>query len=75
MRIRLMADVPDQPILGRIENPVQSDGQLDDAETGSEMATRHRNRVDRFCPQFVGKLRTIDLRQLTKIMWRTNAIE
>jgi len=70
-----MADVPDQSVLGRVEDPMQGNRQLDDAEAGAQMPTRHGNRVDRFRPQFVGKLRKIALRQLAKIVWRTNAIE
>ena len=36
VRIGLMADVPDQPVLGRVEHVVQRDRQLDHAETGAE---------------------------------------
>jgi hypothetical protein len=75
MRIGLMANVPDQPVLGRVEDPVQSNRQLDNAKTGAKMPTRHGNRVNHFGPQLVGELRKIALRQLTKIVWRPNAIE
>jgi hypothetical protein len=36
--VDLMADVPDEFVLGRGEGPVQGDGQLDHAEVGSEVA-------------------------------------
>ena len=32
MRIALVANVPDQPVMGRIEDIMQGDGQLDDTE-------------------------------------------
>ncbi len=32
VRIGLVADVPDQPVARRVEDVVQRDGQLDDAE-------------------------------------------
>ena len=38
VRIGLMADIPDQPVARRVEDVVQRDRQLDDAEAGAEMA-------------------------------------
>ena len=32
-----MADVPDDFVLGRVEDVVQRDGEFDDAEAGAEM--------------------------------------
>ena len=37
VRIRLMTDIPDQPVMRRVEDVVQRQGQLDDAEAGAEM--------------------------------------
>ncbi len=51
-----MADVPDQPVARRVEQVVQRDGELDDAEPGAEMAAGHRDRADGLGPQFVGNL-------------------
>ena len=48
MGISLMPDVPDQPVSRRIEDPVQRHRQLDDAEPGTKMPARHRDRVDHF---------------------------
>ena len=56
VRIGLMADVPDQAVLGRVEHVVQGDGQLDDAQAGAQMAAGDRHRVDGFGAQFVGNL-------------------
>jgi hypothetical protein len=38
VRIGLVADVPDEPVVRRVEDVVQRDGQFDDAEAGAEMA-------------------------------------
>ncbi len=35
VRIGLVADVPDDAVAGRVEDPMQRDGQFDDAETGA----------------------------------------
>ena len=44
VRIGLVADVPDQPVVRRVEDVVQRDSQLDDAEPGAEMAAGVRRR-------------------------------
>jgi hypothetical protein len=41
-----MTDVPDQLVIGRVEDIVQGDRQLDYAEAGAEMAAGDRDRVD-----------------------------
>jgi hypothetical protein len=56
MRIGLVTDVPNQPIGGCVKNVVQRDRQLDNAEPGAKVTAGSRNRVDRFLPQFIGKL-------------------
>ena len=60
VRIGLMADVPDQPVVRRVEHVVQRDGQLDDAEAGAEMPAGYRHRADRLAAQFVGNLAQVD---------------
>ena len=50
VRIGLVADIPDQPVVRRVEDVVQRDRQLDDAEAGAEMAAgdaRRRRSVRR----------------------------
>ena len=51
-----MADVPDQPVGRRVEDVVQRDGQLDDAEARAQMAAGHRHGIDGLLPQLVGEL-------------------
>ena len=66
MRISLVADVPDDAILRRVENVVQRDRQFDHAKAGPEMAARHRDGADCFGAQFVGELSEITLFQLAQ---------
>ena len=65
VRIGLVSDVPDQAIVRGVENVVQGDRQLDHAESGAEMAARHRDRVDGLVAQFI--------RELAKILFRQGA--
>jgi hypothetical protein len=59
VRIGLVADVPDQPVGGRVEDIVQGHRQLDDAQSRSEMAAGLRDDVDEFGAQFRRELREI----------------
>ncbi len=56
VRIGLVADVPDQLVVGRVEDVVQRDREFDDAEAGAEMAAGLGDGVDRLGAQFVGQL-------------------
>jgi hypothetical protein len=51
-----MADVPDQFVIGRVEDVMESHCQLDHAETGSKMTTSNGDRVNSLGAQFVGNL-------------------
>ena len=75
MRIGLMAHIPDQAILRRIEDVMQCDGQLDDAEARTQMAAGDRNRVDHFLPKFVGKLAQLRFRQAAQVGRQMHGIE
>ena len=57
VRIGLMADVPDDPVFRRVEDVMQGDRQLDDAEAGAEMAAGYGDGVDGRAAQFVGHWR------------------
>ena len=63
VRIGLMPDVPDDAVARGIEQVMQRDGQLDDAEAGTEVAARDRHSVDRLLAQFVGELTQLTPRQ------------
>ena len=47
VRIGLVADIPDQAVVGRVEYVMQGDGQLHHAEAGPEMAAGHSHRIDK----------------------------
>ncbi len=53
VRVRLMADVPHQPIVGRIENVMQRDGQLDRAQAGGEVASAGPDALNQELPQLI----------------------
>jgi hypothetical protein len=75
VRIGLMSDVPDQPVVRRVEHVVDRDRQLDHAEAGAEMATGHRNRVDRLQPQLVRHLAQLAWVKLTQMGGGLDSIE
>jgi hypothetical protein len=75
VRIRLMADVPNDAVSGRIKNMMYCDGQFHDTKTGAKMTTRNRNCVDRFRANFRCNLRQIALFELAKIGGRLDCVE
>src|SRR6202040_4457898 len=56
MRVGLVADVPNQAVLGRVEDVVQRHRQFDYAEAGAEMAAGHGDSVDGLLAQLVRHL-------------------
>ena len=50
-----MAHVPDKAILGRVEDIVESNGQIDGTQAGSEVAAVRRHGVHEIGAQFTGK--------------------
>ncbi len=75
MRIGLVADIPNEPVFGRVEHVVQRDGQLDDAESSAEMPARRRDGADRFGSQFVGYLSKVRLVVASQVSRALDAIE
>ena len=75
VRIGLVTDVPDQAVARRVEDPVQRDRQLHDAEPGAEMAARHGDRLDGLVAQLVGDLAEIGLRVRAEIRRRADTVE
>ena len=61
VRVGLMADVPDDAVARRVEQVVQRDSQLDDAEPCPEVAAGDRDRVDRLLAQLVRDLTKLAL--------------
>ena len=68
VRVGLVPHVPDQPVVGGVEDPVQRDGQLDHAQTGTQMPARSADRVDQFGAQFIHHRRQRLVGQRTQIL-------
>ena len=75
VRIGLVSDVPDQFVVGRVEHGVQRHRQLDDAQSGAEMAAGIGYCVDGLGPQFVGELLELLKRQIPHVAGQVNAVE
>ena len=75
VRIGLVADVPDDPVGGRVEHVMQRDRQLDDAKARAQMPARHRNRVDRLRAQLCRQLHEFVLGQFAQVFRRTDRVE
>src|ERR1700751_4674421 len=55
VRVSLVTDVPDQPVVRGIEHIVKRHGELHHPETGPEVPTSDRHRTDRFKAQLIRK--------------------
>ena len=75
VRIGLVADVPDQAVVRRVEHIVQRDRQLDHAEPGAEMAAGDRDRVDGLLAQLVGDLPQLIRLKAPQIRRRLDLVE
>jgi len=75
VRIGLVPNVPDQPVLGRIEQIVQGDSELDDPESGAEMAASDGHRADGLGAQFVGQLPEVFFLQAAQVRRTFDGVE
>ena len=55
VRIDLVAGVPDQPVLGEVEDEVQRQAELDDAEVGGEVGGAQLEHRPQFDANFLGQ--------------------
>ncbi len=67
VRVGLVAGVPDDPVAGRFEDPVQRQRDLHDAERRSEMSARHGHRGDDGPPDLFGQLLELGLAEAAKV--------
>ena len=75
VRITLVADVEDQPVVRRVEDLVDGDGQFDDAEAGAQMSAGARYRIDHLVAQFGGQLRQVLVVELSQVVGIVDLIE
>ncbi len=72
VRIGLVADVPEQPVMRRVEHVVKRDRQLDRAQTGREMPAALGHRVDQEVTQFSRHGGELRFRQRTQVHRRVD---
>ena len=75
VRIGLVADVPDEPIVRRVEHVMKRDGQLDHAEPGAKMAARHGYGFDQLVAKLVCDLPQLGFGQGAQIRRIANPVE
>ena len=73
--INLMAHVPDELVLGRVENLVQRDGQFHDAEIRAEMAAALGEALDQFGADFAREFLQLRHRQLFDVLRAVHHVE
>ena len=72
VRVGLVADVPDEPIVGRVEDVVQGDGELDRAKAGGEVPATGTDAVDEEIAQLARQRRQFRDGQAAQIRRRCN---
>ncbi len=75
VRVALVADVPDDAVVGGVEHVVQRHRQLDHAEPRAEMAAGDRHRVDHLGAHRVRHLLQLALRQEPQPVGRLKTLE
>ena len=69
VRIRLMADIPHQAVVRRVEDIMQGDREFDRAEPGGEVAAHLADGVDEVLTQLRGDLSQLAGWQLAQVGW------
>ena len=70
-----MAHIHDESIAWGVENAMQRDGQLDNAEIWTEMPAGLRQNFDEFIAHFLRELRKVFFAQRFDVRWRMDSIE
>ncbi len=75
VRIRLVAHIPDQPVMWRVEDVMECQGQFDHAQTGAEMTAGNGDGADGFVAQFRRQLCQLVLRQSAQVLGTVDKIQ
>ena len=75
MRVGLVADVPEDLVLGRVQQRVQRDRDLAHPEVGAEVAADLADRVDDVLADLLGDLLELLLRQAVEVLRAVDAIQ
>jgi hypothetical protein len=70
-----MTDIPDQPILRRIEHVVKGNSEFDHAESGTQVPAGHRDRVDGLGAQLIRDLLQLALVEPPQVVRGVNLVE
>ena len=70
-----MSHIPDNAVVGRIEDVVERNGKLYRSQRAREMAARLRDGIHNEVPQFSGKLWERGFRKFPQILWRRYLVE
>ncbi len=75
MRIALVRDVPDQAVFRRVEDRVQRNRQLNNTQTRAQMTTGLRHGGYGLCPQLIGDLLQLGIRELLQVRGDVDAVQ
>jgi hypothetical protein len=75
MNVSLMPGVPNNRILGRPKDAMQSDGQLHDTQIWTKVSADSRYTLDETCEDFISQLRKLLRGQGSKITRIANAVQ
>src|SRR5439155_26360620 len=73
--VRLVAGVEQDPVLGRVEDAVQGEGQLDDAQVGAEVAAGAGDLPDQEVADLRGQHGQLVRRQPAEVLRTTNCLK
>src|SRR6185312_13613146 len=75
VRVGLMADIPDQLVIGCVKNVMESDRQFDDTQARSEMSSGDGDCVDGFGTQFIRNLLEVPCIDTAKVRRALDGVE
>jgi hypothetical protein len=73
--VRLVAGVPDDPVTGRLEDAVNGQRELHDAEVRAEMAAARRTGADQLVPDLAGEGLELGIGEIADVGRRRDLLE